>query len=158
MEGNMIPKLGIVNSYNYWDEIVKLNWVSYTQSSTARQAFNLASSLWHVIEWIRQDERHPSYGPQLKDVQDHFLSGCPDLAVMHDVATSGKHYTVSKPKSAMDTIGGEMDGAVLVFGPGGPMSEHTAEFIVTMDDGSERPLREIFGRCMEYWDAYFKRF
>lgn len=92
----MTPQLGIVNSYNYWLEVIQPNWLNFSQRPSARKAFNLAASLWHVIEWIVQDKRHEHFGCSLKAVREYFIENCPDLAAMHDIATKGKHYTVSK--------------------------------------------------------------
>ncbi|OGT73565.1 MAG: hypothetical protein A3H44_11815 [Gammaproteobacteria bacterium RIFCSPLOWO2_02_FULL_57_10] len=148
--------LGIVNAYNYWDEIAFPNWIAFNSLSTPRNALNLAYSLWHLLDWIRLDRRHALAGQDLGVVHAHFVQECPMLAVVHDIATFGKHAKVSRPKGSVAGASAEPLGAVLYFGPGGPRSEHPSKFTVTLGDGRELDLQDVFRVSIEYWDQYFK--
>ena len=48
-----------------------------------------------------------------------------------------------------------MLGATFYFGPGGPVSEHPAEYIVILDGGEQRPLNELFEEALRFWEGYF---
>lgn len=148
--------LGVLNASNYWDELAFPNWISFTENMSARNAFNLAYSLWHILDWISLDKRHGFSGTSLGDIRGVFEKEFPLLGVVHDVATLGKHATVSRPRGGVIGITASITGAVLYFGPGGPRSEHPSDFTVTFSDGSTMPLLEIFKGAVEYWDRYFK--
>jgi hypothetical protein len=148
--------LGILNSYNYWDEIAFPNWITFTKLPTPRNALNLAYSLWHLLDWIRLDKRHAFIGQNMGEVHAYFIKDCSMLGVIHDITTFGKHAKVSRPKG--EVVGTEVDfvGAILYFGLGGPRSEHPSKFSVTFSDGREMDLTDVFKEVIDYWDAYFK--
>lgn len=148
--------LGILNAYNYWDEIAFPNWIAFTALSTPRNALNLAYSLWHLLDWIRLDKRHAFIGQSIGDVHAHFVKECSMLGVIHDITTFGKHANVSRPKGDVVGTNAQFVGAVLYFGPGGPRSEHPSKFTVSLSDGRELDLLDVFRQVIEYWDAYFK--
>lgn len=148
--------LGILNSYNYWDEIAFPNWITFTGLPTPRNALNLAYSLWHLLDWIRLDKRHAFIGQSLGDVHAHFVKECPMLGVIHDITTFGKHAKLSRPKGEVVGTNAEFMGAVLYFGPGGPRSEHSSKFTVSLSDGGELDLRDVFEQVIGYWTTYFK--
>ncbi|MEK7681912.1 MAG: hypothetical protein AAB369_03700, partial [Chloroflexota bacterium] len=50
----------------------------------------------------------------------------------------------------------EMLGATFYFGPGGPVSEHPAEYTVSLEGGEQRPLNELFEEALRFWDGYFR--
>jgi hypothetical protein len=150
-------RFGIVNAYNYWIEIIQPNWVTYLNSATSRTAFNLANSLWSVIEWIKNDPRHDLGHLGTKAIQNLFQEKCNVLGVVHDLATHGKHYTVTRPRSGETVNSKKLTGAVFCFNaPYGPMSEQTVDFMVVLENGEECPLKDIFKEAMDFWDVYFK--
>jgi hypothetical protein len=147
--------LGILNAYNYWDEITFPNWISFQQLPTPRNALNLAYSLWHLLDWIRLDKRHNFIGRSVSDIATHFVEECPALGIAHDIATFGKHAKVSRSRGAVESVEAAFVGAVLYFGPGGPRSEHPSTFTVTMSDGQQADLAAVFSEAMNFWKAYF---
>jgi len=46
-------------------------------------------------------------------------------------------------------------GATFYFGPGGPVSEHPAEYVVTLEEGEQRLLDELFDEALKFWDSCF---
>jgi hypothetical protein len=160
MDNDNNPKqlsFGIINAYNYWDEIIKPNWLNYLNAPTPRTAFNLANSLWSVMDWIKHDVAHGMQELTLEQIRNQFKGDCPALAVVHDLCTHGKHYTVSRPKSGDTSFAsGELTGAIICFSsPIGPVSEHTADFAVVNPDSSETPLDEVFQEVISHWENYF---
>ena len=155
----MASVLGIESPAQYWQEVVLPNALNYRQHPTAREAFNLASSLWHLIDWAFEDQRLKSPRLDKKDLQAlqaTFRQQCPALGVMHDITTLYKHARVSAPLGKVATMNVEMLGATFYFGPGGPVSEHPAEYIVTLEGGEQRPLNELFDEALRFWDGYFR--
>lgn len=49
--------LGITSAGHFWEEVALPNALHYRQHPTAWDAFNLAASLWHLIDWIFEDSR-----------------------------------------------------------------------------------------------------
>ena len=155
----MASVLGIESPAQYWQEVVRPNALHYRQHPTAREAFNLAASLWHLIDWAFEDQRLKSRNLDKKDLQAlqaTFRQQCPALGVMHDITTLYKHARVSAPLGKVATMNVEMLGATFYFGPGGPVSEHPAEYIVTLEGGEQRPLNELFEEALRFWDGYFR--
>lgn len=148
--------LGILNAYNYWDEIAFPNWITFNQLPTSRNALNLAYSLWHLLDWIRLDKRHAFVGQSIGDVHSHFVKECPELGIIHDITTFGKHAKVSRSKGKVIGTTAEFKGAVLYFGSGGPRSEHPSKFTVLLSDGSELDLLNVFMQVVNFWSTYFK--
>lgn len=148
--------LGIESPAQYWQEVVFPNALHYRQHPTAREAFNLAASLWHLIDWVFEDPRLNSPHQERKALQATFRQRCPALGVMHDVTTLYKHARMTKPQGNVAATGVEMLGATFYFGPGGPVSEHPAGYVVTLEGGEQHPLNELFNDALRFWDSYFR--
>lgn len=146
--------LGIGGAVHYWLEVVQLNWVDFSQRPTPRTAFNLATSLWHLIEWVAADPTTNCGSNDARKLQDHLVAQCPALGVMHDIATGFKHWRVSTPRGGVEDSHLELLGATLVFGAGGPMSENAAQFTVNLSDGQDVPLQPLFVAALQFWQQY----
>lgn len=149
-------QFGIINAYNYFDEIVRFNWIDFQKMSTPRAAFNLANSIWSIMDWISHDPVHQMYNSKKEDICKKFQAECPALCVLHDLATHGKHYTVSAPRSNAEVDSSDLTGAVLSFSPFGIASEHVIDFLVVTDDGKNTPLIQVFQEAIDFWEQYFK--
>lgn len=152
----MASVLGIESPGQYWQEVVLPNVLHYRQHPTAREAFNLAASLWHLIDWVFEDPRLNLQHQQKSDLQVAFRQQCAALGVMHDITTLYKHARMTKPQGKVASTDVEMLGATFYFGPGGPVSEHPAEYVVTLEGGEQRPLNELFDEALRFWDSYFR--
>ena len=102
----MASVLGIESPAQYWQEVVVPNALHYRQHPTAREAFNLAASLWHLIDWVFEDPRLNPQCQQKSDLQATLRQQCPALGVMHDITTLYKHARITKPQSGGDRRGG----------------------------------------------------
>ena len=156
MASGVTEVLGIISAGHFWQEVVRPNALHYRQHPTAREAFNLAASLWHLIDWIFEDPRLNPQCQQKSDLQATLRQQCPALGVMHDITTLYKHARITKPQGKVAATDVEMLGATFYFGPGGPVSEHPAEYIVTLEGGEQRPLNELFEEALRFWDGYFR--
>lgn len=152
----MASVLGIESPAQYWQEVVLPNALHYRQHPTAREAFNLAASLWHLIDWIFEDPRLNPQRQQKSDLQATLRQQCPALGVMHDITTLYKHARMTRPQGNVMATDVEMLGATFYFGPGGPVSEHPAEYVVTLEGGEQRLLNKLFDEALKFWDSYFR--
>lgn len=151
-------RFGIVNAYNYWIEVIQPNWINFENSPTPRTAFNLANSLWSVMDWIKHDPVHGMQHLTKEEIRKQFQEKCPALGIVHDLGTHGKHYTVSAPRGAATVATNELTGAIFCFNtPFGPVSEQTADFTVVLDGGVQVSLNQIFREAMDYWHGYFSQ-
>jgi hypothetical protein len=151
----MASVLGIESPAQYWQEVVFPNALHYRQHPTAREAFNLAASLWHLIDWIFEDPRLNPQCQQKSEFQAALRQQCWALGVMHDITTLYKHARITKPQGEVAATDVEVLGVTFYFGPGGPVSEHPAEYIVTLGGGEQRPLNELFDEALRFWQSYF---
>lgn len=112
--------------------------------------------MWHVLEWIEQDEAHPWNTKAA--VRAHFENLCSDLGVMHDIATLGKHVSIdpTRDRGGVRDGEGETNAVVLHFGAGVPIMERPIDFVVTFKDGRQRPLREVFNAVYRFWFMFFE--
>lgn len=111
----MTSVLGIESPAQYWQEVVLPNALHYRQHPTAREAFNLAASLWHLIDWIFEDPRLNPQCQQKSDLQATLRQQCPALGVMHDITTLYKHARMTKPQGKVAATDVEMLGAALLL-------------------------------------------
>jgi hypothetical protein len=156
MASGVTEVLGITCAGHFWQEVVLPNAVHYRQHPTAREAFNLAASLWHLIDWVFEDPRLNSQHQEKKALQTNLRQQCPALGVMHDITTLYKHARMTRPQGNVMATDVEMLGATFYFGPGGPVSEHPGEYVVTLEGGEQRPLNELFDEALKFWDGYFR--
>lgn len=148
--------LGIEGYEQFWQEIVLPNWINYQKHPTAREAFNLAGSLWHLIDWIAEYNYPKHSRSQVGREQDSFVAMCPPLGAMHDIVTAYKHAKVSNPRGKVISTHTELQGATFYFGPNIIASEHPAEFNIVLEDGCEYDLNQLFQAVLAFWDQYIK--
>ena len=150
-----ISVLGIQYAAQFWMEVVQPNYVSYSKHPTAKEAFNMCSSLWHLVDWITQDTNINTSAKSLSDIRQIVEPQCPSLSLMHDITTLSKHAVISRPRGNIVCTEAELLGATFHFGPGGPISEHPANYKLTFDDGSTSYLHEEIIKCMQFWESFF---
>lgn len=151
-------RFGIINAYNYWIEVIQPNWITFENAPTPRTAFNLANSLWSIIEWIKHDSNHNLQNLTNEEIRKFFTTKCPELSIAHDLCSHGKHYTVSKPRTDNSLKSDLLTGAIFCFNtPFGPISEHTVDFWIVNEDGEEIQLHKVFAEIMNFWNLYFNK-
>src|SRR5258708_28288530 len=77
----------------YWGELVLPNAKQFQSEPSPRSLFNVASSVWHLSDWVWHD-RNPgqdSRGTAWIAFRDQILSHCPQLGWLGDIADAGKH-------------------------------------------------------------------
>lgn len=131
------------------------NWLAYQAHPTAREAFNLAGSLWHLTEWITETYHPNASSGLVRDKQDDFRQMCPALGVMRDIVTAYKHARVKHRVSKATDTEFELQGATLYFGQNLIASEHLANFTVIFEDGSAYTLNQLFVEVITFWNGYF---
>ena len=149
-------RFGISNSFHYWDEVIKHNVMDYKRMPTARTAFNLANSMWSVIEWIKNDPKYELKNEKMEVIRKRFEAQCPALSVMHDLCTHGKHYTIGRPRSDSTINSDTKTGINLIAGGPGLMIEPLTDFTVVSMDGEQVPLNDKFQEVIDFWLHFFE--
>lgn len=148
--------LDIRNAAHYWQEVVQPNAIEYGRVRTPRAAFNLAVSLWHIHEWVVVQKNSNAdkklLEERLREYRARVLSKCPELGILHDLATAHKHAVVSRPLGNIATSESEITSVHFSFFGQQPVSEHGSDMRITLDDGSIKTLDEIFGAAFNYWN------
>lgn len=152
------PVLGIQFAAQFWMEVVQPNGIQFRSNPTptAREAFNLCSSLWHMIDWVTVDPRTNPDGKHISEVRKELEATCPALSVLHDITTLSKHASLSKPRGPVASSEAVLVGATFYFGPGGPVSEHPAEYVVTLENGKQFKLSDLLAEAFAFWEDYFR--
>ena len=153
--------LGIQSAAHYWQDVVHPNILEYEKYKSPRVAFNLATSLWHLQEWVLVDLNQNSDHKQLKAAKTKFkatlIEQCPVLGILHDLTTANKHATVSAPLGAVVSTSAETKMVHFSFLGGQPVTEHGSEFSIKLADGTVKNLDQIFIEAINYWDANLHR-
>lgn len=116
---------------------------------SASKALNYTATAWHLTDWVYHEYESSTCG-NLGTMRDAFFSLCPELRVMHDLATGLKHYTVSRPKSNMS--GNHMAG---VFARQFARQFDVTRLVIDFADGSSEDIESIFEKVMSFWKQYF---
>lgn len=150
--------LGIQNAHHYWQEVVQPNAIEYRRTRSARSAFNLATSLWHLQEWVvvqmNPDASKKALESEKSKLMQALLQQCPELGVLHDIATASKHAMVSSPKGDVAASSAEITAVHLSFAGSQPVTEHEAEMLIELKDGSVKKLEQVLGTAFNYWNHY----
>lgn len=155
-EKTIVPVLGIESAPQFWMEIVQPNFLRFHSDPTAREAFNLCSSLWHLIDWIEKDERTNPTRSSIYDLRKQFEGQCPALSILHDITTVSKHGELSKPRGPVASTKASIQGVNFYFSALGPVSEHQATYTVHLESGEEILLNELITSAYQFWEAFFK--
>lgn len=153
----LTPVFGIFSAYQFWDEVVRPTWIVFNQHPAPKEAFNVTLGLWHLLDWVTAD---PTVNPSVRslyDVRKAITPLCPALDVLHDIITLGKHQVLSRPRGMVASTDVNLLGATLHFGPGGPVSEHPAEYKITLVDGHEFEFKALLAEAMTFWDQFFRQ-
>lgn len=150
------PVLGIESAAQFWMEIVQPNFLRFHSDPTAREAFNLCSSLWHLIDWVEKDGRTNPSNLTLHELRIQFEHSCPALSAIHDITTVSKHAAISKTRGSVRSSTAEVRGVNFYFSKLGPVSEHPAAYTVHLENGEKLSLHELIAAAYNFWDVFFK--
>ncbi|NDE62333.1 MAG: hypothetical protein EB038_09115 [Cyclobacteriaceae bacterium] len=153
--------LGIQSASHYWQDVVHPNILEYEKYKSPRVAFNLATSLWHLQEWVVVELNQNSDDKQLKAAKTKFkatlIAECPVLGILHDLTTANKHAIVSTPLGGVVSTSALTKTVHLSFLGSQPVTEHGSEFSIKLADGTFKNLDQIFIEVINYWDANLNR-
>lgn len=151
------PVLGIESAAQFWMEIVQPNFLRFHSDPTAREAFNLCSSLWHLIDWVEKDWRTNPNSLSLYELRTQFESICPALSAIHDITTVSKHGSISKVRGGVSSSTAEIQGVNFYFSEFGPVSEHPATYTVHLENGENLSLHALIAVAYQFWDSFFRQ-
>jgi hypothetical protein len=136
----------------YWSELVVTNVKEFQNEPSPRTLFNVAGSVWHLIDWVWHD-RNPGKdgrGSSFKSYRNGLLARCPDLALFRDIADAGKHCGLGR-----DDV--EVESTEPTAAPGGNAlllgddARGFLSFLLKSNDGSKRAVNEVLRRAINFW-------
>lgn len=169
--------LGIGSPAHYWQEIIQPNRINFLKTPTAREAYNYCSSLWHVIDWLKEDLKYNPNNLAMENFRSTFLNQCPSLGVMHDIVTLAKHQKMSRSKGGLKSCTPNYEEAIFYAKTKTPVpkgmppnlpqlilsgeieelvSEHPSSYTIILENGVETTLHEQANISYEFWAKYFK--
>jgi hypothetical protein len=153
---SIVPVLGIESAAQFWMEIAQPNFLRFHNDPTAREAFNLCSSLWHLIDWVQIDHRTNPQNLSLRELRKQFETECTALSALHDITTVSKHGTIEKPRGIVSSSKANIQGVNFYFSSLGPVSEHPASYTIQLANGQEVLLHELLASAYSFWDKFFR--
>lgn len=150
----------------FFDRHVKPNYAEWMRDplserrakNAVSEANNMAERAFHY--WRDHDPSQLYGATKERDYRSELAAReCPDFALVRDVADAHKHFHLDRPsrrvtRSDQTTVGAIAYGKGAfgegVYG-GGP------QLVVTLDDGSKRPLTAIMKNVMEMWERLLER-
>ena len=134
----------------YWRELVVPNAKQFQSEPSPRSLFNVASSVWHLSDWVWHD-RNPgqdSRGTAWIAFGNQILAACPQLRWLGDIADEGKHrglgrlpeVRVAEPQLVLN---------ILVLAAGAP--SHDQKYFLVLNDGSKVAFDDILREAIEFW-------
>jgi hypothetical protein len=138
--------LGIATAWQYWSEVAQPSVMSYLELPTPRTAFGACMALWHLNDWVKAEQ-----------IYDHAkIMTSPNVAVLRDVITWGKHGTVGHSMGQIQAVSEDLDGMRLMMAPGfPPITEHLANFRVEFKSGKVTRLEDIVLGAYFDWQKFF---
>jgi hypothetical protein len=134
----------------YWGELVVPNAKQFQSEPSPRSLFNVASSVWHLSDWVWHD-RNPgqdSRGMAWIAFRNQMLAACPQLGWLGDIADAGKHRGLGR----LPEVKGAGPQFVLntaMFLAGVP--SHDQKYFLILNDGSKAAVDEILREAIEFW-------
>lgn len=130
------------------------DYADYIQNKLEiRLAKNVANSSWHLVDWVYQENLNTHNYTNIGDFRESLYSDCKSLKIMHDIANSSKHMTLSRRKSDVSSSS-EYQGD---FDPNDfDSDDYNVSFLqLTKDDGTSLNFEKELGKVKSFWDDYF---
>ncbi|WP_373493608.1 hypothetical protein [Aquiflexum sp.] len=121
------------------------------QPLSSRHAINFSMTAYHLIEWIYHDDNETK-PKTLNDFRQEIKDKCPEMQIVHDIATGGKHYKLWKhnPKTENTKLKGG------TFSRGFSKAFNISLLKVEMKDGQIMDFEDVAKTIMTFWDSYYK--
>lgn len=98
---------------------------------------------------------------ELWTVHKSLIEECPDFAILRDVANASKHDVLTKGKESERkvTSSKQVQGTPGIFDApfGHAMFSEAALIMITLNDGTKRPLIGVVRSSLEMWSRKFER-
>ena len=144
----------VATARDYFDHVVAYNLQQYkSQPTSLPAAFNLASSLFSMHEWM-WDTYGNALGADLSNARDfnsHVQIVCPAFKHMRDLANASKHVCLSSPSTQAthitDTTAIESRYGEGVYG----VSKYGRGVVVIDDGGTKVDFENTADAVVKYW-------
>ena len=142
---------GLNSVAEFWDRLIVPDVRTFIQEPSARAAFEVALSLWHLHDWVWH-ERHPdeeNHGSRFNAYRTWLLIACPELGWLRDVADAGKHRGFGRNR-VVDGAGPHSvigsAGTLIGVSIGGRVG-----YFLVINDGSHQDLAAVLQVAVEFW-------
>ncbi|WP_152563279.1 hypothetical protein [Ruegeria halocynthiae] len=145
----------ISTARQYFDQVVAYNVQQYkAQPTSLPAAFNLASSLFSMHEWMWH-----TYGNALganlgsaRDFNSHVQTACPAFKHMRDLANASKHVFLSSPSTQAAHIT-DTSAVESRYGKGAYGRGKYGRGVVVIDDGGTKvDFENTADEVYKYWE------
>ena len=150
----------------FFDRHVKPNYDDWLASpaderlakNAVADANNMAARAYHY--WRDREPDHVYRTANEGRYRDELATReCPDFALVRDVADAHKHFHLDRPKRRI-TRSDQTGSGAIGWGEG-PYGEGIhgggPQLLVTLDDGSKRPLTAIMANVIKMWEQLLAR-
>lgn len=153
-----VVDIGCMSALDYWHSTANPAYMRFRDTPTKENAIECAKAIEDLRGW-RWKEMHPGIDPRADQTayaafNGQLFSGCPDLALIKDIAESAKHGgELGRSGVQVKGIAGSGIGGVeQVFGPLG-MYERKPECTLRAElhDGTQRRLPEMLASAIKFW-------
>lgn len=123
--------------------------------------FDCAVAAWHIIDWVTGLNKK-----NLKALQEHYKSKCPELSVCEQICNGAKHLTLTDPNLIPFNISKDVQGTQNLSGISKPFELKektinievivTSDVIITDKDGNNWHAINLFSRVLLFWENELK--
>jgi hypothetical protein len=121
---------------------------------TSDGLFNFVVTGYSLIEWIKNDPSVPATAKASAEVQGLYADQW--IKVCGDIATAGKHFTLTKRKPITTKTTSQKGFGHGRFGKG-PFGVGEESITIDLSDGSIHNALDLVRQVVTEWEAFFKR-
>lgn len=148
--------MGLNSVAEYWSQLVVPNIQDFVNEPNPRTAFQAATNVWHLHDWVWHD-RNPgqnSGGPAFDQYRSQLTAVCPELRWLRDLTDAGKHRGLGRMPEVVEarpqwkTFGSRL--AVRI----GTGASRRYVYSLVLGDGSSVDLQNVLATAVSFWIGY----
>ncbi len=149
----MFHTIGLETAKDLRDKL-RRDSVLLDKEVTSDALFNFVVTGYSLIDWIKHDSNVPSHARSSEEItnlyEDKWLKVCGDLA------TSAKHFKITKRKPVIDATKSREGWGMGRYGKVG-YGVGEVSIMVMLSDGSEFSALELMNGVLASWDVFFSK-
>jgi hypothetical protein len=144
---------------DFFDIVVRADMKAFDASPGLLEAFHLASSLNHLMDWHWNSNRHVPK-PPFGDVRKSMEAQCTELELIRNLCDASKHCGLNRGPvklAKVETIAGKHGhgglGLAMGLGVAGTIGQGTPEPRLHASDGSAIWAADAFRAAFRHWES-----